>query len=861
MQSPDSTLPFDQFVLKFHKSLCRQTEVSERQRTQQSVLLQKRYVGATLGQRIGQWHRTTHNYVEPELLELDPTDIYTRNVIKKIVRANAATMSQAEIVVECMPVRENDIICKKHAMICQSIAEWTDEKHWTANFLLNLYILLQLAPGTFIKTECHVGDYAHGDGEDWKSETIQFDELSGLPSAAETGEYDSGSGLPNPEMPMEVPEEEPTELPEEMLIDVLQQAMRPEPEYSTNLKIVSPLCCLLDEQRSEGGNIQNGRFFLERELMSRFEIEQTYGIDDLAMPADWSFATKWQYTLKTGGEYGFKTQHQSNNTIQNLDLFEVFKLYLSCDFLNSYTPKYAYKFPTPIRNGFEFTLKAGENAGEAVRRLSAEDAEKRNSPVMRKGLCVSFIQDRVLGFELADFNQIFDYVYFLSNPSSAWGLAYSELETHQHLINQTLTAIGNQVQSNQNILILSRDAFDEDDVSGEKNFIYTREGSSSPIQDSFGIMPALPVTSDTWSLYQNMVASIDEDSLASKEMQGQPSGVKTLGQAQLNRDQSVGTLTPAMQSAAAAKVGAVHKQCEAVQYYQARQFLVGLCVSEDGTLTEEDIDGFLQSDLTQTVKFTYQRGSEIPKTRFDKQQDLVEYAGFLLQMGQVAPDAITPNVIQTILAKAAEYKNLTGIDPSNAELDKELAERRLQIIRESLEQAMAMQLQIPQDEQQLQANVLALVFSNPVLQPLPQENHIVAKDFWRDRAMGEMKKETPDLLFIQSCRMMLAGHSGALVTDGQEKTIEALESAKPAMEAEAAQQQQAAAGEAENANAEREYAEQSEAANREAENEKRSEEQDFALTQKLIDIEESEREREHQKEMQKQNNAKAKAKG
>jgi hypothetical protein len=187
-------------------------------------------------------------------------------------------------------------------------------------------------------------------------------------------------------------------------------------------------------------------------------------------------------------------------------------------------------------------------------------------------------------------------------------LCYSELETHQHLVNQTLTSIGNQVQSNQNIGVFSPRGFRRGRRQQRQadHFHPGRNENFDDIRKTFDIIPAIPVSGDTWTLYQNMVASIDEDALASKEMQGLPSGVKTLGQAQMNRDNSVGTLSPANQSMASCKVNATKKQCLHVQDSQDLQFVTELCVSDDGLITEEDVAHFFESDLDDTVAFTYQ---------------------------------------------------------------------------------------------------------------------------------------------------------------------------------------------------------------------------------------------------------------
>jgi hypothetical protein len=43
------------------------------------------------------------------------------------------------------------------------------------------------------------------------------------------------------------------------------------------------------------------------------------------------------------------------------------------------------------------------------------------------------------------------------------------------------------------------------------------------------------------------------------------------------------------------------------------------------------------------------------------------------------------------------------------------------------------------------------------------ENHTIATEYWRDKAIQEMKKEMPDLILIQACQMMIKRHDSGTV--------------------------------------------------------------------------------------------------
>jgi hypothetical protein len=280
------------------------------------VLLQKRFRGETLGDRIGRWNLSTNHWVEPEILELMPLNIYTRNVVKKIVRTNASVMSQAAIVVECDPRKENDTRHKKNALICQRIADWFDDEFWTTDFALHINELKQLSHGVFIKTV--TGDEARNQDEDnWATEAFNLPAEASCPSCGWKG-YVKPDQKTCPQCGAELETSDDGDEGQDVLLDILKQAAT-QPQYKTELKVVPSLAMILDERYSQGGNIEKCRFVIERDLMSRFEIEQEFGIkgEELGQAPDWSFATKWLYTLQSGVQYPFKSFKSSQDTIAN----------------------------------------------------------------------------------------------------------------------------------------------------------------------------------------------------------------------------------------------------------------------------------------------------------------------------------------------------------------------------------------------------------------------------------------------------------------------------------------------------------------------------------------------------------------
>jgi hypothetical protein len=787
-----SDLSFEDFIIKFDQSQDTVSEIPVRLRTQLSVLLEKRYRGETLGDRIGRWNYKTNNYVEPTL-DLQPFNIYTDNIVKPKVRANAAVMSQAKIAVTCDP-RVQTTRAKKNALICQRITDWGDDTLWTTDVSLHINEMKQLTHGVFIKSFWN----EQKEGRPYKAKDWQDAEFD-APMQVSCVKCRSTSYLESLEQDEHDTVEQDTAIetppcPEcggatEILAPKSKTAI---PISTTSTKIQSgdndleihpSLEYRVDEKRSQGAKLANCGWIMRYHLMSKFEIEQEFGDVEIQDPDDWPYPLKWLYTLQTGTSYPFKGYRQTQETIKQLALFPVRRYYFTPEWLAGYTAGREYRHDP--KDGALFEIKDGENARDVVLRMSEADAQERGRPNTKKGLCVCLSGRRILGFQLVDFRKETEFTYFVSDPYSFWPLCYSELETSQHLVNQTLTAIGNQVQSNQNIGVFDRESYDDDDLSGEKNQIYTRDGNDKPISETFGVIPALPVTSDTWTLYQAMKGASEEASMVSKEMQGQPTQVKTFGQAQLNRDMSVGVLTPAQQSTAKAKVGVMAQQCLIAQEHWTPDRLQELCDTAEGIITDEDIETWFQSDLEADVVFSYREGSEMPKSFGERRDDIAYVSNYIATWAGLVPGIATPELAMDMINRVSDLSTIDDIDLRNAETDKEVAEVRYTIIVQGLEKELQTQLGVAQNPQQLQAQTLLSVLQNPILMPLKQENHIVEMEFYRDKCLLEYKKEQPNLLLVAALQEMIERHKGAMIAEGQSQTETQMAIQQPAIEAEA----------------------------------------------------------------------------
>lgn len=863
------TIPFDEYNVKFARASDRQADIPARNRAQLSVLLQKRFRGDTLGDRIGRWNYATNNWCEPEILDLVPMNIYTKNIVKPKVIGKASICAQAAIAVVCNPRQSEDTRSKKNAMISQKISDWVDDELWTSDLLVHINQGKQLSHGIFLKSFYNPQKEGKAfEHEDWEEQPFNepatlicqdcgksaplldvndgikaLDEPDAAVSTAETTiSNDAYTSSDDTAADDSIIPNKPcddcggrTEISEstDLTFDVLKKSKK-YVKGDNDLHVVPSMAIRVDERYSQGGNLKRARYLEQFELMSRFEIEMEFGYDELGQSENWTYPMQWLYTLQTGIQFPFKTIQSTADTLRSLDLFEIRRIYRSCEFLYSYESPTDYEFINKAHPELSFSLKKGENAGEKVRKMATEDAEANETPVLKLGLCTIMCGDKILGYELTDFKKlIFDYTYFTSDPYSFWGLPCSELETHQHLVNQMLTAIGNQVQANKNKLVVDREAFDDEDLDGDSDIIHSNT-NDRPVKEQFGIIPGTPVTADTWQLYQMSQQDADDANLFSPVMAGFGSNADTLGQERLRRDMSVGTLTPAQQSTAQAKVGVMEKQCRLVQLHWRPERLMALCGTSDGVITEDDINHYFRADLENQVIFSYLEGSEMPKTQVEKQMDVLEYSQFLIELAAGMPQAqlVTPELAYDLLNRMAQFKGIQNLDIQNAELDTEVAETRYAIIARDLEKNLQEQLQIQQDEQTLMINVVMATMDQPILEPLPTENHNVAMEYYRDKMMVEIKKEHPNLVMVGCCEEMINRHRKAAVELAQQKVMDTMEAQAPMMQMQQDQDAKAAAIQAESQKGQQEM----EAAKIQAEDARTASNQEHQTNMKLLDM-------------------------
>lgn len=782
-------LDFGAWIIRDAQQAANVAETPERLRTQTSVTLFKRNRGESLGDRIGRWNPGTNNYIEPVINSVTPFNIYTKNIVKPKVRANAATMSQATIQVTAEP-RTQDSKAKKNALITQNIVDWVDDQLWTTDKSLRINELKQLTHGVFTKTYWDENQ----DGKEYEVDedseaTFDVPGEFACPQCGASayqdpqGDDESAEGSPDSEMAEgeqsapPCPEcNTPTEPISEGGSETLQASITVKKIFrgDNSVSIHPAMEFRVDEQYSQGGNLTQCRWFEHHPLMARYEIEQRFKTTDLGTPSEWSYPMMWLYTLQTGTKYPFTSSTETRNTLKKLSLFEVRSRYFTPEYLAAYTAPVDYEF----KRGDEvrFSIKRGDNARDVV----SEMAEESESPVKHKGLCVAITGDKILDIYPADFKKIFEYTYFVSDPVSFWGMCYSELESMQHLVNQTLTAVANQVTSNQNILIVNREAYDADDVEGSKNVIYTRDGVDMPIGQTFGIMPATPVTPDSWHMVDWAAESAQEISMVSREMQGQPSSAPTFRGAQLNRDMSVGVLTPAQQSTADMKVGVCRQNVLLAQEYWPPQRLQELCDTTEGLITSEDIDDWYKCDIDDEVVFSYRPGSEMPKSMMERQQDVEHIGTVATALAAVFPELATPELGQELLERIIEFSGETGLNFQNNETDEEVAEVRYALIQKGLEEAANEILSKDHDPQTAPDQIVKTALQNPILFPIPQENHTVAAEFYRDKCMYEIRKEVPNLTLIKACQVMIQRHNDAYIIQGQTITKTKMAIAAPA---------------------------------------------------------------------------------
>lgn len=805
------------FVEDFLRRVRSQSWWLETQLVNSSVILRKRLRDLNDDDRTGA-------FAPPSAgggwVSIDQSGIYSWNIVKPTIRANTSSLITARVKVTAEPVSIKNAKAEMASQVNNALIEDFEQSQWTGELQEYVANEQQLGAGVFLQTKVNPYRERRHNIKQWEQQESVTPGEALCPNCGNvtlvTEEVIAPDGLASVVCEQCGSEAMIVSMPETDTIDVETGYE----EFSTGTPETKAFPFwefYIDPIGTSGGNLDKARWFEHHYAAPLDELQLEYpdSAEEIAAASfDWGYGLRWQYALETG-----RRNYDDMMTDQVIDLRCVSDLYLTPSmYLNH-----------PLSADFELKSKDGKirfsvKKGETLDKGRFEGKPFKKAPT----LCIKTVGISIIDIYPADFKKEFAYIGFLSNSSTFWSLFATELITLQDVVNYMLTIQMYHIRKNAiTSIIYNAEAFDAEafgtDLIPTKNTVVPFD---TPINTTFSVVPALPL-GEPMQMLQATMAVKGEISSVQPAMVGEAQPNQPYAAQLLQKQQSLGLLSPASLSTARGKVKSVK------QYIRLRKELwtdedTAEMLNRYSDWTEEHIDAFLETDIDTGLRIDFVQGSEIPQSLIEREMKLRQSMQDLMMLAQMNPAAIKPEAFTDILLEILQAGNVE-IDLTNTESDLRIAEARY-------DRLLTMLSEQPERTDNMEWNqaVAMQIAQMPEFQPMIIEGHATIINFYAEKTRQALAKEVPDYLLStclytliqmqQQSEVALAQHQAQLQMAVQAPMMQMQQEQQMAM----AQEQQAAA-EAEAA--------QGQAANAEAmerEDNIRREEREFELERMLV---------------------------
>ena len=749
--------------------ILKQTDWNERMMVNGSVTLRKRLRDLTDDDRTGLFSAMTGNWVG-----IDLSGIYSWNIVKPTIRGNKSSMITANVKVDIEPRFQKDSKSEMAAEVAVAYLEKIERDQWTLKLEEIIADEQQLGAGVFVRAKWNPNIKRASKVAKWETQ-----------ESMENGEAVCGQcGVDFPINEEVIPDEQgfatvPCEQcggqaqvmknPEALQTDVMtgyEEHSFGASETTThqfwNFRV--------DERTTQGGDLSKARWFEHHYLVSADELELEYPESTEAVRGSkglWSYPLRWQFALQTGRnipvEYPFEMVDEQRE-IRDIHLTPA--MYLNFEAEADFELKDA-------EGKRRFAIKQGQGFKDAMFEGKAMD----EPPVW----CFRLLDEHILDIFPCDFREEYFYITFLANPSSFWGLFYTELISLQDIVNYMLTLQVYHIRRNAitsivyNKGVFNPEDFEEDLIPTKEEFPY-----DFPIKEQYDIVPALTMSGEPMQMLQMIVQGKGDVTQVQPAMVGESQPNTPYHAQLLQKQQSLGLLSPAELSKAGAKVGWAKQQLRlAKSHWTDEDTEEMLRLNQEWT--EDFIEAFLNCDIEDDLIIDFVEGSEIPRSLMEREIQLRQFTQDLAGFAQLNPAILTEETVNDLLMKLAQSGGV-DIDINNTESDLRLAESRYDKIKETIQGAKVP----PQMAQQAAQQVMAF----PDLQPLLFEGHATQIEFYADRIRNESAKGEPDYLLIACLQMEIDMHQARQVQQAQRQGQMQIASTAPQIQLQQQMQQQ-----------------------------------------------------------------------
>lgn len=807
----DKTLP--QFINDIALRIENQCRFSERLLVNDSVTLRKRNRDLNDNDRLSAFSSVSGGW----MATLDTQDIYSINIVKPTIRVNAAAMQSANVKIDIEPRFSKDTTTQMAADVAKAIVEQWERTYWTSELEEFIAMEQMLGPGVFLDTNRNPHLTRKHSLPQWDEVEV---EQPGIAICPQCGEQTPVSGDVEEVIPcascdgVAVLES----MPENIMADVPTGYS----EFSTGqteTKAHPFFEFRMDDQGTQGGNLDRARWFEHHFIASLDELELEYPESASAIRGavamDWSYPLRWQQTLQRNRMV--PTDFNSESVIEQREVRDIFltpAMYLNHPFSADFSLKDA-------EGNVRFEVKQGKTLADAQ-----FEGETFEEPQV---WCLRLVGRELVDAYPSDFRERFAYITFTRNTSSPWGHFLYEIVALQDIVNINITIQMYHIERNaRTSIVYNRDSFDpeafDEDLIPTKNTI----PPEIPIDSQFSIVPALRMSGEPMEMFAAIMGTKSDVMLTTPAMMGQAAPNEPYAAQLLQKQSSLGLLAPAGQSKALAKVRCAKQVLRCAKKDWTDEDTEDL-LRLNGEWTEDYIEAFLDCALDTDLIIEYVQGSEIPQTLIEKEVKLQKMLSDLMQMASIAPGMIKPEMIVEVYSELTQASGI-DIDLNNTERDLRLAESRYDKIVD-----LVRKYPTPQVLQQLP--------KIPDLQPQLWEGHQTQAEFFADKQGNESAKVVPDYLLIQAINWMLGKLLESQIQFAQMQTGAAVMAQAPAQAAEEqagmAAEQRAVESEG---NKQLMAQDDQDTAREDAQTDR-----DFQMDMKIMDLADKQDERKHQK--------------
>lgn len=795
------------FILTLAQKIREHSRPNVRQLVQGSVVLRKRLRDLNDDDRTGVYSPVTGNWTT-----IDQSGIYSWNIVKPTIRANTTALSSAKVKVDVRPRFIKDSQAQEASEVARGVIEQKEREQWTQGLEEYIANEQQLGAGVFVRV-------AHNPNKSRKHSLPQWEDVEVL-SGGEAicpqcgNEYifeDEAVCCGVPSMVSKEPEANNVPVPtgyQEFSVGCAETTAYPFWEFR------------VDPFNTQGANLKAAKWFERHYPVPLDELELEYPESAEAIrgaSSVWSYALRWQYALQSGKS--IPSEDSSDMPVEVREVRDIWitpSMYLNVELTEDLVLKDA-------EGKIRFKVKQGQTYAQGI----FEGKPFEEPPV----LCFRLVGESLVDIYPSDFREEFFYVTFLSNPSTFWGLFYTELITLQDIVNYVLTIQMYHIRRNAiTSIVYDRESFDPEAFN--EDLIPTKRGlpPDTDIKTRFNVVPALTMSGEPMQMLQAVMASKGDITQVQPAMVGESQPGQPYAAQLLQKQQSLGLLASASLSKAAAKVCWAKRNLKLAQEYWTDEDTEEL-LNLNGEWTEDTIDAFLNCDIETDLIIDFVQGSEIPTTLMERELKLRQTLMDITQLASIDPTLVKPETMNELLMEILQAGGI-DLDINNTESDLRLAESRYDKLLEMVKG-------VPSTPDPMANDMLARqALSSPVFRAYPFEGHSAIISFYQDKATQEASKNEPNFLVLACLQGMIAAQMQAQVQQGQLMMASQVAIQQPMMQAQSqmAQEQQAASQQGEM------EAKQLEAGEKEGEREYDRESRD-------MDREDAEADRNFQREM------------